>query len=182
MTSSSQPIERSSQTEEYAHARNDRTDRRPVIGAGPAGRRLWAGRDERRRRPARRAASVAPRRVGAGDPPRSTAPATPLPVTGSQAEPGDVVDPLVLLPGHRRRARAGRGRAQGGRGLQRHAPGHPPAVRGRHLRRAPATRWRPSSRPATAPTSSDRSASAAPRRSTASGSTCSRSSTRPAST
>ncbi len=107
----------------------------------------------------------------------STAPEPPL---GGGARPGR--DPLVLLPRRRRRARAGRGREEGRRGVQRQPPEHQARRSRRSPTRAPTTRSPPRSPRATARTSWDRSASAARTRSTASGSTSRPSSRRPATT
>ena len=90
--------------------------------------------------------------------------------------------PLVLLPRHRRRARAGRGRAAGRRRVQRREPRHPPDLRGLHLQRRPRRARRPARlrhRPRHRRSGRHRRRRT---RSTASGSTSSRSSTRPAST
>ena len=116
-----------------------------------------------------------------GEPSASPVP-TPLPENDSEAKPGDIARPLVLLPRGGRPARAGRGRAEGRRRLQRHAPRASTCASRATSSPRRATRSRSSSAPARGPTSSVRSASAAPTRSTASGWTCSRSSTRTTST
>ena len=94
--------------------------------------------------------------------PSATPVPTPLPANDSEAKPGDILVRWYLLPRDRRPARAGRGRAQGRRRVQRLAPRHPPAVRGLRLRGRPRRPGRPARRRATARTSSARSASAAP--------------------
>ena len=166
-----------------------RTERAPRPSCSRSWRCSWppaARHDEsttsRRPRPPRRAPRRPTPRPRARPRPSGEPSATPVPTAAPgqrlEAKPGDVVVRWFCCLGTGDAPEQVAVEQQGRRRLQRLAPGHPPALRGLHLRRARATRCRSSSARATARTSSARSASAAPTPSTASGSTCSRSSTR----
>ena len=107
---------------------------------------------------------------------------TPLPDNTSQAKPGDVVIRWYCCLGTGDAPEQVAVEQKVADAFNAANPGIHLQFEGFVVRRALATRCRSSSRPATAPTSSVRSASAARTPSTTSGSTCSRSSTRPAST
>ena len=109
------------------------------------------------------AAADVEHRPAAGASDGASAPATPDRDRRSRPHAGPRRDPLVLLPRRRRRARAGRRSRT--RSSTTSTPSHPDihltfevVTYDRRQRRA----RRPRSRPATAPTSSGRSASAAP--------------------
>ena len=138
------------------------------VGVGRGARR-------RRRRPNRR-------RRTAPSPAEPTPALTAIPGTGSAAKPGDVEIRWYCCLGTGDAPEQVEVEEQVAEAFNASHPGIHLPFEGYPYAAARATRWRSSSAPAPARTSSARSASAAPRRSTASGSTSSRSSTRPATT